>query len=195
MNILTNSLPPACRDHAEDVQGTAADPHHLAACPSCAARAQLRHGLVAALRSRPRLPAELGAAAFLENIHERIVDAVEHESALVAPLGARASMPEEPMAVGPQLSPRLAAALANAPTADATAWVAVQQSVMAGIGQQRVHRMRLGVWVGLAGAAAVAFAAVLLIEPAPRNLPNIVFADLDVAPDGDFALIRRGVPK
>jgi len=193
MKTLLDAELPACR--AFLAGATTSTDDHAQACAACAARLRLRSGLAAALRTPPAPPAALRSPEFLAAVHERIVAQAERASAVVAAL-ASPPRPAAPIdACEPTLAPALARAVASAPRASAFAWSGVRQAVIADIGERRALRRRASIWFGLASAAALAALLPLVLTPAEPPTLDIAFADLDTAPDGDFTVLRGGIPR
>ncbi len=188
---------PECRAFLASPAATAedaAEAPHARACAACAAKLALRRRLTAALRAAPKPPAALAAREFLAGIHERIVAGVEAASTVAPRIADPVETPVAPLQAA--LDDQLARALATPPAAPSEGqWQDVRRAVIHEIASRRAARMRVTVWVGLAGAAAAAL--FLVVGPGADRVaaPNIVFADLTSAPSGDFTVVRRGAER
>lgn len=170
---------------------------HRAGCASCAER--LARGLHFArlIAAQPALPDALRAADLRERIHERVVELAE-----ASPLGAT-------LAVGmvavppPQAWPESVvdtdlAHLVRAPQLPSVAtWARVGQAIRADLANTgslgRASHRRVGGWlIGGLGAAAAAAVFLLITREAPRQVPSIVFADLEQPPGVEFTVLRYG---
>jgi hypothetical protein len=186
-------LPPVCREFllALDQPGPKAD--HAARCKECADHAAFRARVAPLLRAAPPVPDALRSPTLLEAIHERIVDAAER-----APLGqlvANGAAPRAPETVWPEqlLDAALASAVRSAPPAPSPVqWNVVRRSILADVAARRVARVRLGVWVGLAGVAATALITGLVASRGTTEAVTIVITDLETAPGNEFAVLRYG---
>ena len=56
-------------------------------------------------------------------------------------------------------------------------------------------RDSVSLWFGLASAAAIAALLPMVVATAEPPSMDIAFADLDAPPDGDFTVLRGGVPR
>lgn len=186
-------MPSACREFllALDERSTASP--HAAECSRCADHVAFRARVVPLLRVAPALPPAVHSSQLLAGIHERIVDAAER-----APLGrlvASNEAPRAPESVWPEqlLDTALDAAVRSAPPPPSpVAWNAVRRSILAEVAARRVARVRVGVWLGVAGIAAAALVSGLLWSQRTTEPIAIVFTDLDSAPGNEFAVLRYG---
>jgi hypothetical protein len=188
-----NALPPACREFLLALDARSPVPEHAAGCPACAAHAAFRSRIAPLLRVAPPIPAALRSPDALAAIHERIVDAAER-----APLGrllADHAAPPAPVTAWPEpaLEGTLAAAVRTAPPLPSpVAWSHVRRSILGELASRRIARVRVGVWIGLLGAAATAAVSGLLFADGTREPVTIVFTDLESAPGNEFAVLRYG---
>lgn len=188
---------PECRAFLASPEATnteAGEAPHARACAACAAALALRQRLAGALRRSPKPPAALASREFLAGVHERIVAGVESASALAPRIADPVETPVETLHAA--LGDQLARALATPPTSVGEGrWQDVRRAVIHDIAIRRAARMRVTVWVGLAGAAAAALFLVVGANADRVTTPTIVFADLNDAPAGDFTVVRRGAAR
>lgn len=187
-------LPRECRDFLRAFDDADRTGEHVARCAACADHAAFRDRVAGMLRAAPPAPGALRSPSVLTAIHERIIEAAER-----APLGrllARApSVPAPDAAAWPE--PALDAALGAAvgdppPMPTPLAWNAVRRSILARLAPRRLARSRAALWLGLAGLAAAALVTTLVTSGDSASDLTIVFADLDVAPGNEFAVLRYG---
>lgn len=192
-----HGAPAACRAFLASPEATgkdAAEAPHARACAACAAAVARRQRWIGALRRTPTPPAALASREFLAGIHERIVADVEAASTVAPRIAEPVAPPVAPLWVA--LDDQLARALATPPAAPGEGrWQDVRRAVIHDIAIRRAARMRVTVWVGLAGAAAAALFLVVGSGADRVAVPNIVFADLTAAPSGDFTVVRRGAER
>jgi hypothetical protein len=161
---------------------------HAEACPRCAAHAAFAQHAAAVLGTRPPTPARLTTPEFLAAIHERIVDGAATSRvfrALATPPAVHEDWPD------PLLASSIACATITAPPSPSVeAWHRVHDAILADLAMPRRSWARRG-WLasGFAAAAAITGLALTGSEPA---LPEIVFVDLDRAPNVEFTVVRLG---
>lgn len=205
---LRSSLPERCRRFARALEGGAAD-DHAEHCARCRAYAAFRAKLPALLRALPPAPAALTSPALLEATQERIVEGAANALALEHLLGREllAAAARTPTTAADDdaraLPEHIVAALSQPPrqpTADAWAetWSsvrsAVQRTVVAESHTRRAARLRVALMLGVVGAAASAILGVTLSREDSTGV-TIEFADLDVMPMVDYAVLRSGIPR
>jgi hypothetical protein len=166
--------------------------------------------LAAWLRTRPDAPPELAAHVLRDGILARIIEKAEAGplgEALVEALGPEslrghtgagrtgaAGAIEWPDAVAGDL----ARAVVDRPVPPRTAiWARLQQSILNEVvsatrPMPRSLRRRRAGRVVLAATAAVLVAALFVFSRGTSRPPEIVFRDLNHAPDIDFAVLRYG---
>ncbi len=177
---------------------------HTAGCAFCAQRREAALRLSPALRARPTVPANvaLGSRTLLDGIYERAIELAEESplGRLVGDAVAEVPAPDAAAAGAVWAEPLLESGLARAtmvppPALGAAAWREVRTSIFDRVVAEAATRRRY--WpLGAAGAAAAAILLTLLLhEGRPRATdiaPDIVFADLNTAPNVDFAILRYG---
>jgi hypothetical protein len=187
-------LPPSpCREFLAALDAGPIPREHAAQCPACAAHTAFRERMRPLLRAAPPIPAALRSPQVLEAIHERIVDAAEH-----GPLGrllAEPATPLAPEAAWPMqaLHGDIGRAVQTPPPAPTQLeWNQVRRSILGQLATRRVARVRVGVWLGLLGAAAAVAVSSQLFSPGTPEAVSIVFTDLESAPGTEFAVLRYG---
>jgi len=189
-----HGTPAACRAFLASPEANAKDAGeapHARACAACAAALARRQRLIGALRRTPTPPAALATREFLAGIQERIVAGVEAASTRPPHIAGPVEAPAAPLQA--VLDDQLACTLATPPASPGEVrWQGVRRAVIHDIAIRRAARIRITVWVSLAGAAAAALFLVLGPDVDRVATPKIVFADLISAPAGDFTVIRRG---
>lgn len=161
---------------------------HADACPRCAAHAAFARSAAAVLGTRPPMPTRLGTPEFLAAIHERIVDGAAASPVFRALATAPAVEEDWP---DPMLTSSIArAAITAPPSPSGEAWGRVHDAILADLVAPRRSWARRG-WLasGFAAAAAITGLALTGSEPA---MPEIVFVDLDRAPNVEFTVVRLG---
>ena len=206
---LRSALAARCRLALRDV-GSDESSEHIAKCSFCTARTKAANRIAKFASQRPEVPAALSAASMLEGIYDRVAESAQQVS-----LGEWLQQADVP--VPDKHAPEVSAEAS--PWADVTSsverangdligeflrgpvlpdvrvWFGVRRSILADVAHESAAptKLRLMNWrVLLAGAAASAVIALLAVsDPAPVH-PTIVFADLDRAPDVEFATVRYG---
>jgi hypothetical protein len=181
---------------------SAATRAHLDGCASCAGHVRARDALLPALRSVPPFPAGVRPGELLAAVRERIVESAETSALgqrLVAVLSAPVPLPEAGSAGLPEVLPALLESevaertVRAADSPGSVAWMRLQRAIAADARRAPMLR-RVGRWA-VAGVAAAVIAGLILISEGTSAPPRIVFADIDQAPDIDFAVLRRGAPR
>jgi hypothetical protein len=181
---------------------SAATRAHLDSCASCVAHVRARDVLLPALRSAPRFPAGIRPGELLASVRERIVESAETSALgqrVVAALSAPVPLPESGSAGLPEVLPALLESevaertVRAADSPGSVAWMRLRRAIAADARRAPVFR-RVGRWA-VAGVAAAVIAGFVLISEGTSAPPRIVFADIDQAPDIDFAVLRRGAPR
>ena len=171
---------------------------------------------------RPDVSAALSAASMLEGIYKRVAESAQHvslgewlqQSPVPTPEVATDASPWADATSGVErANDDLVGEFLRGPELpDARVWSGVRRSILADVAHESVThetathetatheigapsklKLKLTDWrVLLAGAAASAVIGLLAVsDPAPVH-PTIVFADLDRAPDVEFATVRYG---
>lgn len=191
---LRPAAPAACRQFLRDQQEERANDHGTQ-CPACAGHVAFQLQAAQLLRRRPAMPAALLSRQILEATQERLVASIEATSPLQSWLSKPAVAPD---AAAECPAPLLASPLADAASSSpqlpsAGAWGNVRQSLIADLAARRKARVRMGLWLGVAGIAAAALVSVMLLSPQGTTTPHtIVFTDLDTMPNVEFSVIRYG---
>lgn len=181
---------------------SAATRAHLDDCASCAAHVRVRDALLPALRTAPRFPAGVRPDELLASVRERIVESAETGplgQRLVAALSTPVPLPEAGTAGLPEVLPALlesevAERTVRVPDSPGSiAWMRLRRAI-ADDARRAPALRRVGRWA-VAGVAAAVIAGFILISEGTSTPPRIVFADIDQAPDIDFAVLRRGAPR
>ena len=172
---------------------------HVAQCAFCSARLRASASLAEWVDVRPAIPAALGQSVVLEGIYSRFVEATEQ-----GPIGAwleqgSVTASDQVLSVTEQASGAhrdelLREFLCRPAQPDPQVWSGVRRSILEEVASERVIRRRMPMKLGalLAGAAAIAFISLLTFPRSEDSVPTITFADLDRAPDVDFAVVRYG---
>lgn len=172
---------------------------HVAQCAFCSARLRASASLAEWVDVRPAIPAALGQSVVLEGIYSRFVESTEQ-----GPIGAwleqgSVTASDQVLSVTEQASGAhrdelLREFLCRPAQPDPQVWSGVRRSILEEVASERVIRRRMPMKLGalLAGAAAIAFISLLTFPRSEDSVPTITFADLDRAPDVDFAVVRYG---
>ena len=193
---LRELLPLGHQHNASASQGAL---DHLAQCAFCSARLSANSSLAEWVAVRPAIPAALGQSSVLEDVYSRLVDSAEQ-----GPIGAwleraSATATDDESLLTEQVSSArrdelLRDFLRRPAQPDPQVWSGVRRSILDEVASERVIRRRMPVKLSalLAGAAAIAFISLLTFPQNKDAIPTITFADLDRAPDVDFAIVRYG---
>lgn len=177
---------------------------HLQECSFCSARIRTSASLADWCSERPDVPSALSSESVLEGILERVTESSEEgsigawiQSASAESLADDASQSTWVETVGSESVNATAIGdfIRGPQQPDPHVWLGVRRSILAGVASARTMRRRLKPmsWrVLLAGAAAAALIGLIVTSGGPSPQPTIVFADLDRAPDVDFAIVRYG---
>ena len=172
---------------------------HLAKCAFCNARLSASSNLSEWVAARPAIPAALGRSEVLEGVYSRLAEAAEQgaigawlERAPVTATDDGPLLTEQ--ASGSRRDELLRDFLRRPAQADPQVWSGVRRSILDEVASERVIRRRMPMKLTtlLAGAAAIAFISLLTFPQNKDSIPTITFADLDRAPDVDFAIVRYG---
>lgn len=172
---------------------------HLAQCAFCSARLSASSSLAEWVAVRPAIPAALGQSSVLEDVYSRLVDSAEQgpigawlERAPVTATDDELSLTEQ--SSNARRDELLRDFLRRPAQPDPQVWSGVRRSILDEVVSERVIRRRMPVKLSalLAGAAAIAFISLLTFPQNKDSIPTITFADLDRAPDVDFAIVRYG---
>ena len=196
---LRPEVPPACREYLrarlDGVQGRSLE--HGEVCESCRAHTTAALVLAEAMRRRPLGPSELGSAALLEGVFDRVLRLVEAgpvaaELVRLMPTPPAAEVAETPPLL---LESPLAGVLSVAPPRQsASAWTAMRDSILAGasVEQRRLVTFRLRWMLTAFGVASAAVAITLALMDGMRHGASISFMDLKSMPSVEFAIVRHG---
>jgi hypothetical protein len=162
-------------------------------CKQCAAVVAFRDRFVPLLAIPPQLPAELASREMIDSIHERIVDGLADGGMNALLAGRRVASPIDAWPEVLLASP-LAHSVVGTPVlgSDQLTWARLRQTLMANLGTDRSRRVRWGWLLGLAAAAAALISVGQLLSDGSREVPTIVFADLETMPGVDFSVVRYG---
>jgi len=162
---------------------------HADACPRCAAHAAFARRAAVVLGARPPMPTTLGTPEFLAAIHERIVDDAAASPvfrALATPPAVQEAWPD------PLLSSSIARATITAPASPSVeAWGRVHDAILADLAAPRRSWARRG-WLASGFAAAAGLPGLPPRRRPETAMPEIVFVDLDRAPNVEFTVVRLG---
>jgi hypothetical protein len=205
---LRSPVSAACRAALRDAGSESRSPltkQHLEECSFCASRWKASDTLAGLCKQRPSVPPGLSSEAFLEGVFARVAESFEE-----GPLGDwLQKAPVEPHA-DDAASSTLSDAIKNRggineevvgdllrgpQLPDPHVWTGVRRSILSGVASERSVQTRYkpSHWrVFLAGAAAAALIGFIATSGESIPAPTIVFADLDRAPDIDFAIVRYG---
>jgi hypothetical protein len=204
---LRPAIAAPCRAALRDL-ATDSSRQHVAECSFCIARAKAAESLAPFAAQRPVMPAALSTASVLEGIYERIAQSPQHASLsewveqspvpapeVLASQEEGSSWDHAEVAVDPAKEALVGQLIRTPEMPDARVWTGVRRSILADVTHESAAAkgLKLTNWrILLAGAAASAVIGLLAVsDPAPIQ-PTIVFADLDRAPDIQFATIRYG---
>lgn len=190
----------ACRAALRDLALEDAQ-QHVSSCSFCAARQKATASIAGFAATRPEMPDALRSDSLLESIYDRVAESAPQSSVAEwldqAPVPAPAGEDADWDVVDKSRRDAVGDFLQAPQQPDAQVWSGVRRSILADVAGDRaaakVTNLKLTNWrVLLAGAAAAAVIGLISVsDPAPTH-PNVVFVDLDRAPDVDIARVRYG---
>ena len=176
---------------------------HLQSCAFCAARVRASATVAAWVSTRPEMPAALASKSLLDGVYERAAYSVAQgpvgswleQSVVASPSDSwteRDAVDPATDLESPFRDQLLGELVRNPAYPDPRVWSGVCRSILDGVASERVIRRRINWRTLLAGAAAAAVIGVVATFEQTPTQPEIVFADLDRAPDVEFAIVRYG---
>lgn len=205
----------ACRAALRDL-GVEDAQQHVATCSFCAARQKATASIAGFVAKRPEMPEALRSDSLLESIYDRVSESTPQaavsewleQASVPAPAGDDADWQDANWDIVEKSRRDAVDEFLQTPAQpDAQVWSNVRRSILADVANERaaskvaslkLTSLKLTSWrVLLAGAAAAAVVGLFTVSgSAPKHPfvahPNVVFMDLDRAPDVDIARVRYG---